>query len=170
METSALNLPSNAPITIQYALKRSEIVRFYFYSVAKSSKYLRMIGLYCAAFIGLHLLVVFSVQRVLSIRDLLFGLLWGAGFLVFLPVWMFIRAKTATRTLAISDAGIATTIGKLATQIPWTKIRVVRDAGPYILVARTNGNAFFIPSRAFVDVDHRIRFLAEMQRLTSAAR
>jgi hypothetical protein len=77
-------------------------------------------------------------------------------------LWIFIRGKTDERTLCVSEQGIETEIGAINAQIPWRKVGVVRDAGQYVLIARANGNAFFIPSRAFSGPDQKAQFLNEI--------
>jgi hypothetical protein len=95
---------------------------------------------------------------------------WAAGALAFMPLWLFIRGKTEVRTLTAASDGISTQIGRLSGNIPWSQVKVVTDTGSHVLVARTNGNAFIIPSRAFEGPDQKVQFLreAEAWRRTAA--
>ena len=83
-------------------------------------------------------------------------------------LWVFIRGKTAERTLSVSELGISTGIGLISAQVPWSKVRVISDAGEYVLIARTNGNAFFIPSRAFTGPSQKVQFIEEADRWRKA--
>jgi hypothetical protein len=44
-----------------------------------------------------------------------------------MPLWLFIRAKTALRTLTVAG-GISTQIGRLKGDVPWDKVKAVTDA------------------------------------------
>ena len=83
-----------------------------------------------------------------------------------MPVWLFIRAKTAQRILVTSSEGIDTQIGKLRVQVPWQKIAAITDAGRYVLLTRRNGNSLFVPDRAFSTTAQRDEFLGELRRWT----
>lgn len=102
--------------------------------------------------------------RSVTSRDVMIAVAWAVGYLLFLPLWMFIRAKIAKRTLKVSPRGIWTEIGRMRKQYPWKQIREVTDTHQFILIALTNGNAFFIPRRAFSGVDQREEFLTESRR------
>jgi hypothetical protein len=156
-------------LTIEYALTRSEIFRSYLRSLAESPKFRRTIILYSVAFGFFTLLLRVIPPRSFTLRDVISATAWAAGLFVFLPLWVFIRAKTTKRTLTISREGISTEIGRYKGQIPWNKISIVTEAPRFVLIARTNGNAFFIPGRAFSGVEHRQHFVAEMRGWMSAA-
>ncbi|HTU33258.1 MAG TPA: YcxB family protein [Candidatus Acidoferrum sp.] len=94
--------------------------------------------------------------------DTLIAVAWGLGWVVFLSIWVTIRGKTAKRTLTVSAHGISTEIGRIKAQIPWAKIKSVADTSKFVLIARTNGNAFFVPNRAFSSPDLRNEFFAKV--------
>jgi hypothetical protein len=77
--------------------------------------------------------------------------------MLFLPVMLFIRGKTSNRSLTESAERISTEIGSLKAQIPWRKVKVILKTNRYVLVSRANGNAFFIPSRAFPGPEQKQR-------------
>ena len=136
-------------MTIEYALSRAEVVHSFYESLKVSSKYRMTIATY-SLLIGFVVVISSGalshpIGVVVAVK-FLFG---AAGFLLFLPVMFFIRAKTATRTLTISEAGIATRIGSLTGDVPWKSIGVIEAGESFVLIGRTNGNAFFIPDRAF---------------------
>lgn len=146
-------------ITIDYALTRGEVAGCYLRAIRESPEYLRSV-VTMAAVIGLAqmgLRVLFS--RRLGGPEILSAIIVFAVILVLLPIGLFLTAKTERRTLAISPDGISTSIGKRSAQIPWSSVRLVKNASAFILIARTNGNAFFIPDRAFARPDDRARFL-----------
>lgn len=118
-----------------------------------------------AALIGaLVLLMRVAASRSVGARDVLVAAAWALGALFFMPLWVFIRGKTARRTLTISPGGIYTEIGNLRAQVPWHKIKLVKPAEQYIVIAKLGGNSFFIPQRAFSRSDERDQFLADIDR------
>jgi hypothetical protein len=152
-------------VTVEYSLNKSEIVRSFFQGLHSSPKFLATIIIQ-ALFAGLAYLVVSGTfARTLTWRDCLIALGWALGLLAFLPCWLLLRGKTTTRTLTISPGGIDTQIGQQRGTIPWQSVRLIKDAGNGIFIARANGNFFCIPNRAFSGRDDRSRFLAEVQLL-----
>jgi hypothetical protein len=83
--------------------------------------------------------------------------------MIFLPVMLFIRGKTSKRSLTVSSEGMSTEIGSIKGQIPWHKVKVIVGTDRYVLVSRANGNAFFIPSRAFSGPEHQAEFVTKIQ-------
>lgn len=149
-------------ITIGYALTRSEVARSYLQAIRQSPEYLRRV-IMLAAICGL----VQMCFRVLSSRhlggpEILSGVIVFAAILFLLPILLFLTAKTSRRTLTISPDGISTSIGTRSAQIPWKTVKIVKDSGTFILISRTNGNAFFIPDRAFVSPDDRVHFMEQV--------
>ncbi len=93
--------------------------------------------------------------------------------MIFLPIMLFLRGKTSTRSLTVSPEGISTEIGSLKASTPWHKVKVIVGTDRYVLVSRANGNAFFIPSRAFSGPEHQAEFVGKIQdwtKLTGATK
>jgi hypothetical protein len=44
-------------------------------------------------------------------------------------------------------------------EIPWSKVRLVTDAGNHVLIVGTTGNAFTIPGRAFQGPEQKAQFI-----------
>jgi hypothetical protein len=109
-------------------------------------------------------------SRSLTLSDAIHAAAWALGFFIFMPIWIFIRGKTAKRTLTVSSNGISTEIGRLKGQIPWGKVSVIEDCSQFVLIARTNGNAFFIPDRAFLGPEQRAAFVAATRSWKLAGR
>jgi hypothetical protein len=151
-------------MTIKYALKRAEVARFFLQSLSESPRILVIVALFSIWPGFVYLSSKGAFMRALTPKDGLVALAWTCGIFCFIVLWIFLRAKTGERTLTISEHGIVTEIGKLNGDIPWAKVRTVKDAGAYILVSRSNGNAFFIPNRSFTDLEHKREFLAEIGR------
>lgn len=82
----------------------------------------------------------------------------------FVIAMVFVRGKTEERTLSVSEQGISTQIGSLDAQLPWTRVKEVKDSGTYILIVGRSGNSFFVPSRAFSGTRERAEFLSEIRR------
>jgi hypothetical protein len=133
----------------------------------KSGKYRRKTLIYIAGVGALYLFLRMFRPPVPSLRDVLVASAWSIGLLLFMPIWLFIRAKTAQRLLVTSPEGIYSEIGKLRVQIPWREVAAVADAGQFVLVTRRTGNSFYIPDRAFSGADHRDEFLRETRRWIS---
>jgi len=155
-------------MTLTYALKRTEIVQFFLKGLGKSPKFLLTILIYsfCPGLIFLEASKGFS--RSFTTGDFNTICEWMIGTFCFMVLWVFIRGKTAERTLSVSELGISTGIGLISAQVPWSKVRVISDAGEYVLIARTNGNAFFIPSRAFTGPSQKVQFIEEADRWRKA--
>jgi len=123
-----------------------------------------------SALIGaLVLLLRVALSRSFKAWDVFVAVAWAVGIFAFMPLWLFIRGKTGKRTLTISPDGIYTEIGKIRAQVPWHKIKLVTDAGQFILIAKLGGNSFFIPVRAFSGLDNRDQFLTEIGRWMKAS-
>jgi hypothetical protein len=146
-------------MTIEYALTRAEIVRGFYASVKASSSYRRTIAIN-ALVVGVVVAIVGAFSHPTGV-GLAVKFLYGvACYILVLPVMLFFRAKTATRTLTISEAGISTVIGSLAVRVPWKSVGVIEAADRFVLIGRTNANAFFIPDRAFRSPDEKKQFFA----------
>ena len=152
------------PLTIEYALTRREILRNFLRSMVESPRLLGTILLYSSAMGVLALFIRAGIMRAITAGDAIRALACAVGFLIFLPFWAFVRGKTGKRTLTVSCVGISTAIGRLTADIPWSRVRVIEDGPQFVLIARANGNAFFIPNRAFSDAEHREHFLSEVMR------
>jgi YcxB-like protein len=156
-------------ITGEYALTRGEVAGGLLRSVAQSPKYRGKILLYSVGIGVFTLLYRAALTRSVTPGDVMIAVGYGVGFLLVLPLWLFIRAKTAKRTLKVSPSGIWTEIGRIRKQYEWKQIREVTDAPQFILIALTSGNAFFIPHRAFPGIGQRERFLTETRRWMQAS-
>jgi hypothetical protein len=147
-------------MTIEYALTRGEIARGFIRSVVNSPKFRTKILLYALGFGVLQLLVTGAFTRPLAPVD--FIVFFGSivGFLVVFPLILSLLGKTSKRSLTISPDGISTKIGSISGQIGWGNISLISEIADYILIARTGGNAFFIPNRAFMSPEEKAQFVA----------
>jgi len=149
-------------MTIEYALTRTEVVQGYFRGLRTSPKFLSIILLYAAFFSIVILANLGAFSRRLAtgnaVVDVVSFIAFAACFILFLSFWLFIRAKTSKRSFTISPEGISTRIGKLQAQTPWQKIKIASVTNQSILIARANGNAYFIPNRAFSSPEEKAEF------------
>jgi hypothetical protein len=90
--------------------------------------------------------------------------------MLLLAVYPLLRFERDERTLTISTMGIATTIGKLAGDIPWVKIALVAPVGERIYIVGKNGNSFAIPRGAFGSDTERAEFLQRATQWWNEAR
>jgi hypothetical protein len=155
-------------LSVEYALTRGELIRSYLRSLAESAKFRRTIVLYSIGFGVFNLLLNAILARSIAPRDVIGAVACAVGLFVFFPVLIVIFAKTARRTLAISPEGVSTEIGRRAGKIPWNKISNLTETPAFVLIARTSGNAFFVPDRAFSGAEHRQHFVTEIRRWMSA--
>jgi hypothetical protein len=157
-------------LTVEYALTRREIFRSFLQSVIRSPKFFGTILIYSVAIGIMTLLIRAMILRSLTLNDAIIAAAWALGFLIFIPIWTSIRGQTARRTLTVSIKGISTEIGRIKGQVPWDKVRVINDSSQFVLIARTNGNAFFIPHRAFSVPEARSAFVATIRSWMHADR
>jgi hypothetical protein len=158
-----MNTENALSFTIRYSLTRSEVLRSFVRSVAVSPRFRLKIMLYSLLPAVCNLLLTLILERTLTKSDVLTAIaLAGLTFMLF-PILIAIRAKTSERTLTISKDGISTVIGKKNGQISWKTICIVSETPQFVLVARGNGNCFFIPNRAFSAVEERQHFMAELR-------
>ena len=155
-------------MTIEYALTRVEIVRGFLRSLGSSPRYLVTVLCYALVMSGIVLVGTGAFSRSLTLRDAVTAVLTAGGFMLFLPVMLFIRGKTSNRSLTVSAEGISTEIGSLKAQIPWRKVKVISETDRYVLVARASGNAFFIPSRAFSSPEQKAAFVTKIKHWARA--
>ena len=111
-----------------------------------------------------------TLFRPLSFRHVIADLAWVIGAFCVMVFLVFVRGKTDVRTLNVTETGITTEIGPLQGSASWNTITVLEDMGKYVLIARSNGNAFFIPSRAFSGPDEQAQFHAQACIWWKAAR
>jgi hypothetical protein len=155
-------------MTIEYALTRAEIIRGFYESVKASSSYRRAIAIN-ALVVGVVVTVVGAFSHPTGV-DLAVRFLFGVVcYIPVILIILFLRAKTAIRTLTISEAGINTSIGSLDLKIPWKSVGVVEATDRFVLIGRTNTNAFFIPDRAFHSPDEKLRFFASVKSWATEA-
>ena len=159
-------------MTIEYALTRTEIVKGYFRSLLSSPRYLTTILLYALGFSAAVMIASGALSRNLALFDAIAALMAAVAFILILPVILFIRAKTSMRSLTVSSEGISTEIGSLKAHRPWCKIKIIQETSHYVLIAAANGNAFYIPVRAFSAPEQKAEFVTRIKggAFDSAAR
>jgi len=157
-------------ITLHYALTRAEIVRYFLLGLRRSPRLLGTVVLY-SVILGLaYPATSGALFRQLSFRNGITDIAWVIGGFCVMVLLIFFRGKTEVRTLNVTETGITTEIGSLKGSAPWKTIAVVDDVGKYVLIARANGNAFFIPSRAFTGPEEQVQFHAQTCGWWKAAR
>ena len=87
-------------MNIEYALTRVEIVRGFLRSLGSSPRYLVTVLCYALVMSCISLLVgTGAFSRSLTLKDTVTAVLTAGGFMLFLPVMLFIRGKTSNRSL-----------------------------------------------------------------------
>lgn len=152
-------------MTIEYTLSGADLVRGFWNSLRCSWRYRAGILLYAAAMGLLFWRARSGWAQPPTVKDVMAASLGIVFFLAFMSLWLFVRAKTARRTLSISPEGISTPIGKLQGQIPWSSVKLIEDNKDFVLISRINGNAFYIPGNAFTGSEHRSSFINEARAL-----
>lgn len=78
--------------------------------------------------------------------------------LISFVLFPILKFKPQQRTLIVDEDGIETSIGSIRATVPWQEVAEVREDGDYLVIQRTNRNAFIIPPRAFDDANSRATF------------
>jgi hypothetical protein len=86
------------------------------------------------------------------------------GCVLVLPVWPQLMYKPQLRTLEVDETGYTTAIGSERGRREWWEIHAIEEREGAIVMTTRQENALLIPSRAFRNIDDRIRFLADAQR------
>ena len=105
-------------MTIQYSLTRSENVSGFLRGVRTSTRLRTTLFVYSAAIAVIVSAAGGVFSRPLTVQSLATVLAWAVGAFIFMPLWLFIRAKMALRTLTIAPGGISTQIGSLKGDVP----------------------------------------------------
>jgi len=151
-------------MNIKYALTRADIVRVFFVSLSQSPRILTVVLLFSILPGVPPLISACSSGGALTTRDAFVAIAWSIAMFCFVIAMVFVRGKTEERTLSVSERGISTQIGSMDAQLPWSKVKEVKDSGTYILIVGRTGNSFFVPARAFRDGAQRHEFLSEIRR------
>ena len=123
-------------MTVEYALTRIEIVQGFFRSLRNSPRYLATVLSYALVMSGVVLASKGAFSRSLTLKDAVAAALAAGGFMIFLPIMLFLRGKTSTRSLTVSPEGISTEIGSLKASTPWHKVKVIVKTDRYVLFSR----------------------------------
>jgi YcxB-like protein len=156
-------LDSDKPLTVEYALTRAELLRTTMESLRAAPAFRNQIAKLAAIVTGAVFILRAAISRTLSPVDVGVAVACGLGFVVLVPFGIAIRGKTGRRSLSVSRGGMATTIGRISREYSWSAVKAVSASGENVVVALANGNAFFVPRRAFVDVAQRREFVARIE-------
>ncbi len=157
-------------MTIEYSLARKEIARNFARSMAPSPIFMRKILLYAVGFGLIQLLITGALHQHTILHNVLSLFIYGTCFLLFFPFIIALLGKTSRRSLTISSEGISTQIGTMSEQMPWKTIQLVTEQIDYVLIAKWNGNAFFIPARAFQDSEQKNQFFSTAKDWANAVK
>ena len=147
-------------MTINYALTRAEILRVFLVALTRSPRIFAIV-LCFSLFPGAASVAAASLSSgAITIHEVTIAVAWTIGMFCLVVVMVFLRGKTAERTLSVSEQGLSTQIGSMNAQRPWSQVKEIQDSGSYILIVSKSGNSFFVPSRAFSGPDERNQFLS----------
>ncbi len=155
-------------MTIQYALTRSEMLGSFFRSLAASRRLLLTVFVMPIVLTAFYLFSSKGFPRSLTVENETTASAIFFGFFLFMPAFIFVSAKTSLRTLTISSDGIHTEIGGMSGERSWPQIKEVTDQKSFILIVGRNGNSFFIPNRAFSDMEEKTELIARIKRWREA--
>ena len=110
-------------MVIEYRIKRMDLVKAYFYNLRHSSR-TKLIVLGGALFFFVYNLFIRGRSHPLAVNDFVIAILFAVGFILLIPVFSFLTAKTQKRTLSISSEGIETKIGSQEGKIPWKAVDI----------------------------------------------
>ncbi len=158
-------------MTVTYALTRIEVASNFVRSLTVSRRFaLKIFGM--TILLGFFVFLEFF-RRTSSVgstwtSDIGFIFLVAIGCFPLLPVMAYLTAKTSQRTLIVSADGVFTEIASRQQQTPWSKFEFVQDTDRFFLLVRKNGNAYFIPNRAFNGPEERDRFSSSIRSWLAA--
>jgi hypothetical protein len=144
-------------ITIQYAITRKELWRWYWWMWLRQ---LIVIHLYVAWQLYSEIDGLYKKGIAHGIEPILIGCGIMLCYLALMIAFPQIMYKSQMRTLTVSDKGIYTTIGKKKGDIAWDKVSRIDNEVGYIAIVRKNLNSFIIPDRAFETQEKRSEFLS----------
>jgi hypothetical protein len=144
---------------IEYQIKRFDLVKVYFYNLIHSQR-TRLI-IFGAAILPFAYILFrrFRVFGHLELFDYSVALLFAVVFILALPVFSFLTAKTQKRVLSINPEGLETKIGTKEGKIPWNAVDSISTTQDRIVITGKNANVLTIPTSAFIDNDHRQQFI-----------
>lgn len=145
-------------MTIRYKATRSDVWSAYWYTWRHSVRLnvVRLLLFGWAFFMAHGWLTGTTVEPALRVP---FALGIALSVMVLLAIYPLLRFKKDERTLTISPAGLATTIGTKSGDVPWNKVARVAVAGDCIYIVGKNGNSFTVPRHAFDGDAQRTEFL-----------
>jgi hypothetical protein len=150
-------------VTIRYTLNRADVWRAYWRQVRKSRK-LNAMQAIIAASVFYTISISLAGARPVQTHHILWAAVATCGVLALLPVYPLIRFKPHERTLTITADGIATSIGKLRGEVPWSKVASIARDDRRIYIIGKNQNSFTIPETAFASASEREEFLSSAQQ------
>ena len=146
-------------MTIEYQIKRMDIVRAYFYNLRHSRRTQTIVFGMGALLVGYELFLAYDFRGQLTPVDYVVALFAGLSIIfIFLPVFNFIFAKTPKRILTANPEGIETTIGNKSGKIAWRSVAQIISEPQRIIIIGKNANAFIIPARAFNNAEQQKEF------------
>lgn len=142
-------------ISISYASRRDEVWRWYWQAWRRGLWRTHLL-IFAAVFWAAAVAIYGGIPNRLGsfVILVLIGIVPLIGFVLF-PMLKF---KSQQRTLTVDNDGIETSIGSIQATIPWPEVTEVWVDGDYLVIERTNRNAFIVPARAFYDADSRVAF------------
>jgi len=150
-------------MTITYALRRSEIWRYYAWMWRRK--------LWKFHVVIVPMLAVAAAMVLRPTTPVAWFLAAGVSVVPVLLLMLYpqLKFKPQLRTLSLSANGIATWIGKKSANYEWRKFEGVFDLGDCIMLALNNNCAFIVPNRAFSDAQQRTEFFRAAQDALSVA-
>jgi len=144
---------------IEYQIKRSDLVKAYFYNLGHS-RITQLIVFGASVFvIGYNLFFRYRAQSTFTLPDILISFLSGLVFIILIPGFLFLTAKSQKRILSIGPHGIETKIGTKSGSIAWNEIASIAVEKDTVLITGRNANAFTIPARAISNAEVHRQFI-----------
>jgi len=145
-------------MVIRYTSTRSDVWRAYWQTWRHSPKLnvLRLFIFGWAFFVAWSQLTAFSMG---PFWRLFSALALALTAMLLMAVYPLLRFKSDERALTISTSGIATRIGNLSGDVPWSKVARIVPTDECIYIQGRSGNSFAIPRRAFSTEKDREEFV-----------
>lgn len=137
-----------AAVTIQYALRRDDIWRAYWFTW-RNGWTLKIAQAIIAASTFYVVFAWRAGSGAASHEDVVVASLAAVASILWLPIYPLLRFKPQARTLTIAAEGIQTQIGKISRELAWSDIKRLERRGDRLYLIGRGGNSFAVPDHAF---------------------
>jgi hypothetical protein len=150
-------------MTIEYPIHRMALVRAYYRNLLRPTP-TRTTVLRAAAILAIIILAErYLLDKQLTPDAFFIALLMSVVFILIVPIYGLIFAKSQKRVLTIGPDGIDTLVGNRKGKILWSEVESVASSSESVILTGKNANSLVIPTQAFTSPEHRNSFIEQTQ-------